>query len=201
MRAATPRHGPPAFGDPLEPRRVRPRLRGRAPAWPLPAGRGRRRERRPGGRGRTGERCPPSTGRPLSPRPAPCGPPRRPESARPSRSRPPSTIASASRSQRADFGADKPQPRKSVVGRRRFRPASSGAMRASSRPKIALALATDTCCDTMIAASPAKPGSRRRSGGGPPTASSRPTSSGSLARRRSAAARRGSPHRRSRGPG
>ena len=45
---------------------------------------------------------------------------------------------------------------------RRSRAASSGATRASSRPKMALALAADTCCETMIAARPAKPGSRRR---------------------------------------
>ena len=31
-------------------------------------------------------------------------------------------------------------------------------MRACNRPKMALALATDTCCETMIAARPAKPG-------------------------------------------
>ena len=48
----------------------------------------------------------------------------------------------------------------------------------------------------MIAARPAKPGSRRRSGGGPPTSSSRPTSSGSFSRRASTA-RAGSPRRRS----
>ena len=53
----------------------------------------------------------------------------------------------------------------------------------SSRPKIALALATETCCETMIAASPAKPGSRRRSGGGPPISISRATISGSSASR------------------
>ena len=63
-------------------------------------------------------------------------------------------------------------------------------MRACSRPKMAVALATDTCCETMIAARPAKPGSRRRSGGGPPIAIRRSTSSGSLARRRSAASRK-----------
>ena len=45
--------------------------------------------------------------------------------------------------------------------------AVSGDSAASSRPKIAAALAVETCCATMIAASPAKPGARRRNGGWP----------------------------------
>ena len=37
------------------------------------------------------------------------------------------------------------------------------------RPQIAAALAVDSCCDTMIEASPANPPGRRRSGGAPVT--------------------------------
>ena len=80
------------------------------------------------------------------------------------------------------FGPERPQARRpaSPAGEQRFG-RRAGCSAASSRPKIAVALATDTCCETMIAASPAKPGSRRRSGGGPPTSTSRPMVSRSSA--------------------
>ncbi len=91
-----------------------------------------------------------------------------------------SATASASARKVRIFGDERPQARKSSSVAAASRTASSGAMRASSRPKMALALATDTCCETTIAARPAKPGSRRRSGGGPPTAISVSTKSGSF---------------------
>ena len=47
----------------------------------------------------------------------------------------------------------------------------TGSKAAASRPQIAPALAVESCCDTTIAASPAKPPARRRSGGRPALAS------------------------------
>ena len=66
------------------------------------------------------------------------------------------------RGQRPDLRAGKPATAQDRFAGRQRASAESGLSAASSRPKMALALATDTCCETMIAASPAKPGSRRR---------------------------------------
>ena len=44
---------------------------------------------------------------------------------------------------------------------------SNGSKAAASRPQIAPALAVESCCDTTVAARPAKPSGRRRSGGRP----------------------------------
>ena len=104
------------------------------------------------------------------------------------RGRRPSPRASA-RSARI-FGCERPQRLSAASSAATRLAAPSGANSVSRRPKIAFALATDTCCETMIAASPAKPGSRRRSGGGPPTARRRPTTSGSSARSRALASSR-----------
>ena len=110
--------------------------------------------------------------------------------ASPARSSPRSATASATPRNARIFGDERPQARKSSSVAAASPAASSGAMRASRRPKMALALATDTCCETMIAARPAKPGSRRRRGGGPPIAISVSTRSGSFARKASAAWRK-----------
>ena len=53
----------------------------------------------------------------------------------------------------------------------------------SSRPKMAVALATETCWETTIAASPANPGSRRSQGRRPAEGDQLSTSSGSFARK------------------
>ena len=59
------------------------------------------------------------------------------------------------------------------AGRARIMAAGSkGSKAAASRPQMALALAVESCCATMIAARPAKPSGRRRSGGRPAAASS-----------------------------
>ena len=85
----------------------------------------------------------------------------------PARSSPPRRPPRRARVSARIFGVDSPQPRE-----RRSSPRRADRPRAARAPlepaEDALALATDTCWETMIAASPAKPGSRRRNGGGPP---------------------------------
>ena len=183
--------GPPALGDLLEPPRVGPRLQPERELAPPPARRGRRPERRRDGRGRTAERYRPSRGRcRFTATSARCA---SSASSAPSARKVEAVVRDRLAPARAARGssASKGRSRAERRPRRRSKPAaSSGATRASSRPKIALALATETCCETMIAARPAKPGSRRRSGGGPPIAISRATSSGSSASRLRAASAR-----------
>ena len=199
MRAATPRHGRQTLRDPLEPRRVGPRFEAKRQLRRLLQG------EVAGGKGvgmaeaEQAGRYPPSRARRPSPRPARRGRPRRRARQGP-RGRGRLGRRLGERPQRAHLGgrqaAAAQRPRRSP---RSVARASSGAIRASSRPKIALALATETCCDTMIAARPANPGSRRRSGGGPPTAIRRPTSSGSFAPQGARPPRAGPPRGRSAG--
>ncbi len=75
--------------------------------------------------------------------------------------------------ERADFRRRQPEPREPRGARARMIAAgSNGSNAAASRPQIAPALAVESCCDTMVAASPAKPSGRRRSGGRPAVAMS-----------------------------
>ena len=65
------------------------------------------------------------------------------------------------------FGAESPARASFAMRARNTAVWSSGSSAAWRRPKIALALAIESCCDTTIEASPAKPSARLRSGGRP----------------------------------
>src|SRR5712692_9036921 len=62
------------------------------------------------------------------------------------------------------FAADRPARFRRGARTRKKAAASSGSSIAVSRPQIAAALAVESCWETTIEASPAKPPSRRRSG-------------------------------------
>ena len=66
---------------------------------------------------------------------------------------------------------------------------SNGSNAAASRPQIAPALAVESCCDTTVAASPAKPSGRRRNGGRPACAISAPNRGSACVSAASAASR------------
>ena len=65
------------------------------------------------------------------------------------------------------LAADNPIRCSLAVRARRTAAGWSGSNAVLSRPQIAPALAVESCCATMIEASPAKPPARRRSGGCP----------------------------------
>ena len=65
------------------------------------------------------------------------------------------------------FGADRPRRPSRSARARRSAAGSNGSKAAASRAQIAPALAVESCWETTIAASPAKPPGRRRSGGRP----------------------------------
>src|SRR5262249_3395446 len=82
----------------------------------------------------------------------------------------PSLIAVAIALKARILAPDRPM-RPSVTARaRRIFSGSSGSYAAVRRPQIALALAVESCCATMIWARPANPPGRRRSGARPATA-------------------------------
>jgi hypothetical protein len=84
---------------------------------------------------------------------------------------PPATARAIALSARI-FGADSPS-RASRAGRaRRMAAGSNGSKAAASRAQMAPALAVESCCATIMAASAANPSARRRSGGRPAVARS-----------------------------
>ena len=103
------------------------------------------------------------------------------------RSSPSCATACASARMARIFGKESPQARSFSSLAASTVSALSGARMASTRLKIALALAVDTCWATMIRTRPAKPGSCRRRGVAPPISISLPTISGSSARSLAAA--------------
>src|SRR5688572_11349147 len=92
----------------------------------------------------------------------------------PSRSsgRPAATAAALARRVRI-FGADRPTARRSSSEAAAMSSADRPGKRAARRRQMASALAVESCCDTMMPARPAKPGSRRRKAGRAPSATRR----------------------------
>ena len=142
----------------------------RRPRAPLPEGQDRPPARHRHGRGRREDKCQQSTGRCRKSRSGQRGRPR--ERDRPAWQAPARRARSSGRSPSA-HGFLAPTDRAAPAApawRGAGRSCSSGSNAAASRPQIALALAVESCCATMMAASPAKPSGRRRSGGRPAVA-------------------------------
>ena len=87
-----------------------------------------------------------------------------------SRSSPSTATAAAMARNVRTFEADSPAPLKSASDIVRRTLASNGCTTSAVLVQIADALATESCCPTMMRANPSKPAGRRRSGGIPATA-------------------------------